>query len=318
MEPDVVVVGGGPAGLTAATWLGRYRRSVVLVDAGEHRNRWVDVAHGYLGADPVDPARLLARAQEQLGAYQDVVVCTGRAEGVSGGPDEGFTVEVGRQRLVGRRLVLATGVVDDFPQVDGFFEHYGADVFHCPTCDGYEAKGRQVVVLGWGAHVADFALGLRNWARQVTIVTDGRPHGLDQDGLEALDAQGIAVIEDEALALEGPRGALSAVRLRQAGLVPCTMAFFSIAHHPVTDLADALGCQRSDEGYVAVDHCGHTSVTGVYAAGDVTPGLQLIQAAAGQGAAAGVDCALSLSAAPPSPSEAARPSASRAARPGTG
>lgn len=154
-----------------------------------------------------------------------------------------------------------------------------------------------MVVLGWDSHIVGFAIGMRNWARQVTVVTDGRPLGGEGDrgpDHHALRRAGIEVLEDQAEALIGPRGGLRGLRLRASGEVPCTMAFFSIAHHPVAELADELGCARAPEGYVAVDPRGQTSVAGVYAAGDLTPGLQLVQVAAGQGAAAGVACALSL------------------------
>lgn len=294
METQVVVIGGGAAGLAAATWLGRYRRSTVVVDAGEHRNRWVELAHGYLGDDPVHPQDLLARARAQIRQYDDVEVCQGRVTRLAAETDNRLVAEVGGDRLVARRMVLATGVVDAFPRVEGFFEHYGADVFHCPGCDGYAARDRHVVVFGWDAHVVAFAIGLRNWAREVTVVTDGRPLVTDQAHHDALGRAGIPVVRDEAAALVGPRGSLRALRLREAGEIPCTMAFFSIAHRPVAELADQLGCRRTAEGYVDVDGECRTSVAGVYAAGDLTPGLQLVQAAAGQGAAAGVACALSL------------------------
>ena len=149
-----IVVGGGPAGLSAATWLAHYRQRVLVLDSGEYRNRWVERTHGYLGADPVAPAELLHRIREQLGAYPEVEVRNARAEGVRREADDTFTVDVGGETLRARRLVLATGVRDRFPEVEGFFEHYGASVFHCPTCDGYEARDRPVVVFGWSEEVA--------------------------------------------------------------------------------------------------------------------------------------------------------------------
>lgn len=290
---DAIVVGGGPAGISAATWLGRYRRRVLLVDAGEQRNRWVDEVHGYLGSDPIGPSKLLARSRAELAQYPSGLTLDGRVLSVEGESD-GFVVRTDEAVHESRRVVLATGVIDEFPQIDGFLEHYGTSVFHCSTCDGYQARDRRVVVLGWQRHVAGFARGLLNWAAAVTIVTEGRRFEGDSDERRALGATGIDLIEDDGVELVGPRGSLEAVRLRAGGEVPCDMAFFSIAHHPRTELAVSLGCALDEDGVVVVDEQGMSAVDGVYAAGDVTPGLQLLQVAAAGGAVAGVHCAQSL------------------------
>lgn len=292
---DAVVVGGGPAGLAAATWLARYRARVVVVDAGEHRNRWADRAHGYLGADPVSPTDLLHAARRGLTAYEEVELCTGRAVAARRESDGTFTLTLEDDSAVAaRRLVLATGVRDVFPEVRNFFDHYGRSVFHCPTCDGYEARDRPVVAFGWSEHVVGFALTLLGWASSVTVVTDGRPFEGDTWHRERLATQGVPVLEDDAVELVGPAGDLQGVRLRSGEVLPCGAAFFSIAHEPQSDLDLQLGCRRTDDGCTEVDEEGATSVPGVYAAGDLTPGLQLIQVAAAKGAVAGVACARSL------------------------
>jgi thioredoxin reductase len=174
MTLDAIVIGGGPAGLSAATWLVRYRRTVLVLDSGEYRNRWADASHGYFSRDPANPAELLVRARADLAAYPTAEVRHALAVKAASDGDDCFEVVTERERFVARRLVLATGVRDQFPEVEGFFEHYGASVFHCPSCDGYEAKGRPVVAIGWSGQVAGFALELLGWASQVTVVTDGR------------------------------------------------------------------------------------------------------------------------------------------------
>jgi thioredoxin reductase len=293
MRYDVVVVGGGPAGLAAATWLGRYRRRTLVVDGGDQRNRLSQRSHGYLGSDPDEPLRLLARAQRDLRSYPQVELRHGRATAASA-EDGGFVVMVGGEELRCRRLILATGVVDVVPQVDGFIEHYGVDVFHCVTCDGYEARDRAVVAFGWDAHVASFALELLDWAESVTVVTDGRHLAGDGTGRSALTRHGVEVVEEEAAALLGRRGRLEGVRLRGGRVLPCSLAFFSIENTPRGQLADQVGCRRTEEGCIEVDADGQTSVPGVYAAGDITPGMQLVQVAAGKGAVVGTACAMSL------------------------
>ena len=293
MTVDAVVIGGGPAGLSAATWLARYRRTVLVLDSGEYRNRWADASHGYFSHDPASPAELLTRACADLDAYPTAELRHGRVVKASD-RDGGFEVVTEAERLTARRLVLATGVRDEFPDVGGFFEHYGASVFHCPSCDGYEAKGRPVVAIGWSEQVVGFALELLGWASQVTVVTDGRRFEGDAEHRRMLERHGVAVREETALELIGTRGDLRAIRLAGGETVECQLGFFSIAHHPLTGLGEQLGCQRDAQGYLVVDANGATTVPGVYAAGDVTPGLQLVQVAAGSGAIAGVGCALSL------------------------
>lgn len=288
---DAIVIGGGPAGLSAATWLSRYRRTVLVLDGGEHRNRWVDQAHGYLGTDPLHPNEFLKSATRQLERYAETEIRSVHAVAASRSDDGTFAVDAGGATLLARALVLAVGVEDDFPEVENFFEHYGASVFHCPTCDGYEAKGCDVVAFGWSKNLTEFALTLLGWASTVTLVTDGRSFEGDEDDRRRLNAEGVCILEDDAVELLGPRGQLKGVRLAGEGVVDCQLAFFSIAHRPRTALADQLGCALTDEGCIEVDPEGATTVPGVYAAGDVTPGVQLVQVAAAKGAIAGVACA---------------------------
>ena len=291
---DAIVVGGGPAGLSAATWLARYRRRTLVIDAGEHRNRTVEATHGYLTRDGDSPTDILAAAVADLDAYRCVERRPGEIVDV-GGECGAFAVTTADGEVFrAQRLVLATGVIDAVPDLEGFDEHYGADVFHCPSCDGYEAADRHVVVLGWSAHVAGFALELLDWAASVTVVTDGRRFEGDDSEHRAMADHGVALVEDDAVALIGSRGDLQAVRLRGGDELPCGMVFFSLGHRPRTHLAEQLGCKRTEEGYLAVDEHGETSISGVYAAGDLAPGLQLLQVASAKGATAGVGCALAL------------------------
>lgn len=309
-EVDVVVVGGGPAGLTAASWLGRYRRSVVVVDSLDHRSGMVERSHGYLGRDPQTPRDLIARGRREVLAYPTAQVRVGRVRAVGRRDDGLFAVDLEDGELLAHRVVLATGVVDDVPEVEGFDEHYGASVFHCPACDGYEARDRDVVALGWDPHLVGFSATLKNWARSVTVVTNGRRFAGDQACRLQMSENEVDLVEEDALALLGSRGALEGVRLQSGRVLPASLVFFSLAHHPRVDLAVSLGCELDDEGYVHVDAEGATSVPGVYAAGDCVPGLQLVQVAAGQGAIAGVACAQSFfgeRGAPTSPEPAPEP-----------
>ena len=279
----------------------------MLVDSGEYRNAAVDLSHGYLGHDPISPFELRARAVAEVRQYPTVAFEAGRVQTITGVRDRfEVALEDGETILQARRVVIATGVRDDFPEVDGFFEHYGASVFHCASCDGYEAKGCDVVVFGWGEHIAGFALGLLTWAASVTVITDGRHFEGAPEDRALLVEYGVHVLEDEAMELCGPRGDLKAVRLAGGATLPCQLAFFSIAHHPRNQLATALGCEVTGEGCVIVDEHGETTVPGVYGAGDLVPGYQLVQVAAAKGTTAGVGAAQSLRGEAPLPGEPER------------
>lgn len=291
LEVDVIVVGAGPAGLSAASWLGRYRRSVVVLDSQEYRSGRVERSHGYLGRDPQKPTELLERGREEVLEYPTVEIRQRRATSLVRRDDGLFEVD---DDLLAHRLVLACGVQDVLPAVEAFDEHYGASVFHCPSCDGYEARDRHVVALGWDPHLVGFAETLKNWAASVTVVTNGITFQGDDSCRTELAGQDIDLLERDAVRFLGERGDLTGVELDGGEVLEASMVLFSLAHEPRVDLATALGCELDAEGYLAVNSKGLTSVPGVYAAGDVTPGLQLVSVASASGVVAGVACAHSF------------------------
>ncbi len=291
LEVDIAVVGGGPSGLAAASWLGRYRRSVVVLDSREYRSGMVERSHGYLGRDPQKPADLLDRGREEVLAYPTVQIRQRSVQEVRRREDGLFEVD---DDLLAHRLVLAVGVKDVLPAVEGFDEHYGASVFHCPSCDGYEARDKHVVALGWDPHLVGFAETLKNWAASVTVVTNGISFQGDQSCRTELASHEIDLLERNAVRFLGERGDLKGVELDGGEVLETSMVLFSLAHEPRVGLGLSLGCELDEEGYLAVNSKGLTSVPGVYAAGDVTPGLQLVSVAAASGVVAGVACAHSF------------------------
>src|SRR3954464_133629 len=170
---DVAVIGGGYSGISAAMWAARYRRRVVVIDGGQQRTRATDTAHGYLGFDGASPATIMERARANLSRYPHAEIIDGiEVDQVQSLPN-GFLLQLSDDTTCeARRLILATGVRDLLPEIEGFAEYYGKSVFTCPSCDGYEVQGQAVAVMGEGDHIPGLALSLLDWASTVTIIID--------------------------------------------------------------------------------------------------------------------------------------------------
>ena len=290
---DVVIIGGGPAGLAAALWMGRYRRRTVVLDTGAGRNRFAEATHGYLGKDGWDPERIRASGRADVDRYDTVRFVSAAAHDIHK-VDDRFRVATREGELVARRIMLACGVRDVTPAIPGFDELYGKHIFHCSCCDGYESSDLDVLAIGWGEHTAGYALDLLEWGARVTLVTNGEEFEGDRAGEVALQRHEIEVVEERVTEFHVEEGMMIAAVVESGRTIPANRAFFSIKHEPRNELAVKLGCDVDDMGYVQVGPHGETSVEHVYAAGDLTPGEQLVQTAAAEGAVAGIACAMSL------------------------
>ncbi len=286
-EYDVGIVGGGPAGLTAAIWLGRYLHSVVLVDSDDPRNWETRGINGYLGLPGIRPADLRASGRDEARGYGvqllDATVAHVRRAG-----DDRFVMQVddGRE-LACRRLLLAIGVRDVWPDVPGLARVYGQNAHVCPDCDGYWARDRKVVVIGYGRHAVGLALDLTTWTRDIIIVTNGHSPDLDLDEYcEKLDALNIPVLTEPIVQVCSTGTSIHCLKLRNGMQLDADKIFFTMGQFPADDLGVELGCARDDEQHIIVDEHGHTSVPNVYAAGDIVPGPQLAISAASDGAIA--------------------------------
>ena len=284
---DVGIVGGGPAGLSAGIWSARYLHSVVLVDSGDPRNWETRAINGYLGLPTVRPADLRARGRDECREY-GVTLHDGNVIRAERTADEVFELclEGGGKRRA-RRLLLAIGFRDVWPDIPGLAPVYGANAHVCPDCDGYEARGKRVVVIGNGRHAVSMALNLTTWTRQIIICTNGRPADLDDpEYCDKLDALAIPVRTEPVrqVCYDGHR--INHVELADGSQLAAEKVFFSIGQYPADDLGVQLGCARDRGGHILVDEYYHTSVLHVYAAGDITPGPQLAINAAAEGAIA--------------------------------
>jgi len=285
---DVAIVGGGPAGLTAAMWLGRYLRKVVLVDSGDPRNWQTRGINGYLGLPNVTPAALRGAGRDEARRYGAALI-DGCVDSIARVDDERFrlTLESG-DTLESKRLLLAYGVKDIWPDIPGLERIYGSTAYHCPDCDGHETRGKKTVVIGVGRRAVGLALALSTWTRELVVCTNGHDPELTEPLMAQLDALNIPVLASRVKCALHTDRALHALELEDGMQLDCERLFFSIGHYPADDLAQRLGCERDDERCVNVDEHFHTSVRNVYAAGDITPGTQIALAAAAGGARAAI------------------------------
>jgi thioredoxin reductase len=283
---DAIVVGGGPAGLAAAIWLGRYRRSVVVIDAGEPRNEPAWAVHGYPGVPDPTPGELRRRLfQQAQGAGADIR--TDEVTAVSGSRDAFCLRLRSGDELAARRVILAYGLRDYVPEIEGIEPLYGTSVFHCADCDGPAFVDGRVGVLGRDRYCANLALYLRHWTEHITMLADGAPLELDADAQSVLADAGVAVQPCRVARVVGHGGNLTQVELEDGDVVRLDALFFHLGSEPRCDLAVALRCELDEDGYVVVDRGQETSCPGVHAAGDITgpPHLAAIAAAEGVRAA---------------------------------
>ena len=283
---DVAIVGGGPAGLSAAIWSARYLHQTVLVDSGDPRNWETRGVNGYLGLPKITPAELRGRGRDECRAHGVTLLDT-TALAIATQPDETFVLSLtGGERISARRLLLAYGLRDVWPDIPGLTRVYGANAHVCPDCDGYEARGKKVVVIGNGRRAAGMALNLTTWTDKIIVCTNGKTPDLDGEYCAKLDALNIPILTEPIQCVRYVGTAVSCLELENGMQLDAQKIFFSLAQYPSDDLGALLGCDRDDEGHIIVDGQLRTSVENVYAAGDLIPGPQLAIAAASDGAMA--------------------------------
>jgi thioredoxin reductase (NADPH) len=292
---DVAIVGGGPAGLTAGLWSARYLHSAIVIDSGDPRNWETRGINGYLGHAGITPAELRGIGRDECRKYGatllDGVVLT-----IEKRDDEDFDLAIeGGERIHARRLLLAYGLRDVWPEIPGLARVYGANAHVCPDCDGYEARGRKIVVIGSGRRAVGMALNLSTWTDQIIICTNGMPAEIDEpEYCTKLDRLNIPVITNAVRRVCYDGSTIHCLELDNGMSLDAEKVFFTLAQYPSDDLGAQLGCERDSGGHIVVDDGMHTSVQNVYAAGDLAPGPQLAIAAAADGAIAALHMHKSL------------------------
>lgn len=284
---DVVVVGGGAAGLNAALVLARARRRVLVVDAGEPRNAPAQAMHGFITRDGTPPAELLALGRAEVARYGGRVVAGTAA--ATRAVDGGFDITLHGGSVRARRLIVATGLRDELPDVPGLRDRWGRDVLHCPYCHGWEVRDQPLGVLGWQPLAVHQALLVQQWSDDVVLFESGAV--FDEQDRSKLGARSVRIVDGTVAGLVIEGGELRGVRLADGTVVPRSVLFVPPRFVPNDDLLTGLGCERDDEGMIKVDNTGLTSVAGVWAVGNVVDkaAFVVMAAAAGARAAAAVN-----------------------------
>jgi len=290
---DAIVIGGGPAGLAAALWLRRYERTVRLFDAQDPRNKVTWAVHGYFGVDEPSPLELRRIGREHAvaaGAELEAAVVKTVA-----GQEDDFTVTLSDDReFRARRILFATGLKDIKPEIPGFDELYGRSIWHCPDCDGPGVRGKKVAILGWGTAIARYALYFLTWTDQLTVLTHSHDRDMSPEALETLAEHGIRVDKRAITRFEGENGCLRAVVFHDGAEEPFDALFFHIATGAGSTLPQDMGCAIDEEGILEVDRDFATTIPGIHAAGDITPGTRLVIRAAYEGTRAAIGIHKSL------------------------
>ena len=281
-EYDVLVVGGGAAGLSAAMVLLRARRTVAVVDAGAPRNAPAAEMHGFLSRDGMPPAELIRAGRAEVAGYGGTLL-----------DDTVASIEPGfRARLASgaelrvRRVLVASGLRDEVPDIPGVRERWGKDVLHCPYCHGFEVRDQPLGVLGGSAEAVQHALLIRQWSADVALF----PHtdALDADQHELLTARGVRIVEGRVARISVEANRLRGVELTDGTLVPRAAVFVRPRFVPNSHLLAELGCEADENGWVTADATGRTTVPGVRVAGNAADPRAQVITAAGQGSAAAI------------------------------
>ena len=285
-DADVIIVGAGPAGLSAALVLGRACRKVLMFDQDLGRNRFTKKLHGFITREGTPPLEFRRMAREDLTRFDNVrheVVQIVRAARITTGGFDVFTAD-GRS-FTARRLLLATGVMDNVPDIPGIRDLYGQSVFHCPYCDGYELRGKPLAVYGRGKRGYGLSLELTGWSRDILLCSDGES-GLTAEEEAKLIANGTTLNEKPVARLKGKDGILERVVFTDGTSVPRRALFFTQGQTQCSDLARTLGCDFNEKGTVSTGKYEVTNIPGLYVAGDASRDVQWVVVAAAEGAEA--------------------------------
>jgi thioredoxin reductase len=284
---DVIIVGGGPAGLNAALVLARCRRKVVLFDTGKGRNIRSHGLHNYLTRDGILPTDFRKKALEEVKRYGVRIIHREVVQALHKGSNGFEVVDQKQERYPGRKLLIATGLRDNLPTVEGMGTYFGSSIFHCPYCDGWEVRDQKIGVYARNKNGTDLCLSLRNWSKDVTLFCDGRNYLKDQEK-KLLNRLGVEIFTGKIRCVEGKNGKLKRVVFTNHETRDCDAIFFVNGYHQQSGLLRSIGCSINAKGVAITNRHQQTNIPGLYVAGDVARDMHFVVVAAAEGAKAGV------------------------------
>ncbi|WP_010271617.1 NAD(P)/FAD-dependent oxidoreductase [Paenibacillus senegalensis] len=279
---DVVIIGGGPAGLNAALMLGRARKQVKVIDEGRPRNAVTRETHGFLTRDGISPGEFRRIAREEISSYPSVSFASDTAVSIAGTDGHFHISTAGGATFECKKVLFAIGMKDRPLNIPGLAEVYGTSAFVCPYCDGWELRDEPLVVINKGAELMHFAPVLAGWTNRFTICTNG-PDELTDAQREELQRHQVPLFDSPIRQIESSGGIVQRVVLEDGTAIPCRGIFFKPDLVIGSDLPRQIGCSITETGMVATDEFGKTSVPGVYSAGDAASRQHQAIAAASMG-----------------------------------
>jgi thioredoxin reductase len=282
---DVIIIGGGAAGLSAALILGRSLRTIIVFDTGKPRNMKSEAMHGFISRDGTNPIEFLRLCKEDLKKYsvqilEAMIIKARRFDDTSFEVEDSYGVT-----YYSKKILIATGLSDQLPEIPDIEKFYGTSVFHCPYCDGWEVRLKPIAVYVRNCGPGH-AASLKNWSDDITVFTDGRSLTKEEEEVYAL--KNIKIITGKIAGLEGSSGKLEFIILENGERICTSALFFNSEQFQKSDLGEQLNCSFTDKGVIDTDRYQRSNVKGVYVAGDAARDMQLVIIAAAEGAKAAV------------------------------
>ena len=294
---DCAIIGGGPAGLNAALVLGRARRSAVLFDNNQPRNAVTQESHGFITRDGVTPKEFRSFAHQDIYKYPTIEIKQCKIVKIERESNSAFKLTTHEGVIYfSRKIILATGLKERLPHVEGILEFYGKSIFYCPYCDGWELRDQPLILISENSHVSHMAKILFQWTNDLVVCTNGKKI-ISQTDEELLNRKGILIYDERIIKLSGSEGKLQKVILEDGKELSRTGGFVTVDLEQSNDLVYLLGCKLSEHGGIIIDSLGRTNIEDVYAAGDLTlaaPTQLIIAASEGTRAAMGVNYDLTM------------------------
>lgn len=291
---EVIIIGGSNAGLSAAMALGRSLRSILVIDSGLPCNRFTPHSHNFITHDGSRPSEILTLAKNQVARYETVSFVDGLAVKAERVADKFVIRTAGGQTFTGKKLIIATGIKDLFPDIEGFAQTWGNSVIHCPYCHGFEFRGKITGLLANGDRAVHMMPLIYNLTRQLTIFTNGTPT-FTRDQMLKFSKYDVEVIEVPLVHIAHHNSRITQVQLEDGRYHKLDALYAPVPFEQHSDIPVQLGCELTETGHIKVDGFQQTTVSGVYACGDNSSGMRAIASAIATGNLAGAMVNMELS-----------------------